>query len=463
MRAKLKLILIIFLTVLAVNASTYPIFTALAEVGNDEPKITLTYEDKTGVFYPQRYKVQSKVFTHIYEGQKYNRSADFSQKLKTLKLIKSQGWSSMQAFEFMFAGLNDDIERWLILNVNSSPQNAKVIFRPDHDIKFAIVKEKNGLVADKEKLFDDIYSQLLTTNSPKVKVKTLTVPAEIDSEYCRQETYLRSRFSTDFSTSPVARKHNIRLALKKLDGLVVPNGEIVSFNKVVGPRTAYNGFVEAKIIMGGRYEQGIGGGVCQASTTVYNAALLADMEIISANHHSLRVSYIEPSFDAMVNGSWSDLKFRNNSGRNIYIHSYCTDTRVVVEIYGAKMPYRITRRYKILSRIAHGGTEKILDYEGKYSQYVKYKGQTHILQHPKDGMISEGYLRYYSGDTLLKEVKIRDDKYAPQKGIIVEGTLAPPPPEITEENKKEENKIIDNKKDFFDLDKILKGFEDLLQ
>lgn len=68
-----------------------------------------------------------------------------------------------------------------------------------------------------------------------------------------------------------------------------------------------------------------------------------------------------------------------------------------------------------MSRIASPGSDKILDYDGKYSKYVKYKGQTHILQHPKDGMVSEGYLRYYSGDKLLKEVKIRNDRYAPQR------------------------------------------------
>jgi hypothetical protein len=133
----------------------------------------------------------------------------------------------------------------------------------------------------------------------------------------------------------------------------------------------------------------------------------------------------------------------------------------VVEIYGLQMPYRITRQYKILSRIAHSGSEKILDYEGKYSKYVKYKGQTHIVQQPKDGMISEGFLRYYKGETLLKEVKIRDDRYAPQKGLIVEGTLAPP---LTPE----EDEIIDNKANenddkLFDLDRILKGFENILQ
>ncbi|HEY8444250.1 MAG TPA: VanW family protein [Clostridia bacterium] len=454
MKKRLKQFIAIFLIVLAANASTCHFFGALAEISN-QPKITVVYGQKSAVFYPQQYKSQSKVFIHKYQEQKFNRSSSFDKKVEMLKLIKSQGWSSYDAFKFMFAGLNEDIERWLILNVYEPPQDAKIIFRPNNDIKFAIIREKYGQVADTQKLFEDIYEKIIRNPSVKVTVKTQPVPATVTADYLKEETYLRARFSTDYSFSSAGRKHNIQLAMKRFDGLVVKPGEIVSFNKVVGPRTAGNGFVEAKIIMGGRYEQGIGGGVCQASTTVYNAALLADLEIISANNHSLRVNYIEPSFDAMVNGSWSDLKFRNNTGRNIYIHSYCTQNRVYVEIYGLKMPYRITRRYKILSRIASPGSEKILDYEGKYSQYIKYKGQTHILQPPKDGMISEGYLRYYNGDTLIKEVKIRSDQYAPQKGIIVEGVLTPPPPEEKTEDKASE--------DLFDLSKIFKGLEKLLR
>ncbi|NLC16284.1 MAG: VanW family protein [Clostridiales bacterium] len=459
MNNRLKRILIMFLAVLAFWASTCQFLGVLAEI-NNSPKITIAYGQKSATFYPQKYKAQSKVFTHKYSEQQFYRSGDIKQKINMLKLIKSQGWSSYDAFKFMFAGLNDDIERWLILNVNTPPQNAKLIFRPNNSVKFAIIKEKNGQRADIQKLFDDIYQKMLTSTTVKVTAHTLPILPEITADYLKQETYLRASFSTGYASSSAGRKHNIQLAMKRFNGLVVRHGEIVSFNKVVGPRTAYNGFVEAKIIMGGRYEQGIGGGVCQASTTVYNAALLADMEIISANNHSLRVSYIEPSFDAMVNGSWSDLKFRNNTGRNVYIHSYCAQNRVVVEFYGLKMPYRITRRYKILSRIASPGSDKILDYDGKYSKYVKYKGQTHILQHPKDGMVSEGYLRYYSGDKLLKEVKIRNDRYAPQRGLIVEGVQSPPPPE-EQEQKLQESASENNQ--LFDFSKIFKGFEDILR
>lgn len=96
--------------------------------------------------------------------------------------------------------------------------------------------------------------------------------------------------------------HNIALAAEKINGCILADGEEFSFNGRVGARTESNGFLSAPIILEGDFVEGVGGGVCQASTTVYNAALLAGMEITEQHPHSLRVGYVEPSFDAMVSG-----------------------------------------------------------------------------------------------------------------------------------------------------------------
>lgn len=445
MKNKIKIVTVLIYLVLAVIASTYCVFDNLEAISNTEsdqssPSIKLVYNGQSKIFYPNSYKVKSNIFTHIAQKHKYGRSNIYSEQVKYLKLIISQGWSCQTAFKFLFTGLDNDIERWLILNVDTAPQNAKLIFQPTFATKFAIIREKLGKRADRERLYCDIFSEYINSSHINIKVNTLPINAEITAEKLKEETFLRSRFSTDYSSSSEARKHNIRLALKRLDGTIIPHGKTVSFNKKVGERTALNGFREAKIIVGGKYEQGYGGGVCQVSTTVYNAALLADMEIVSANQHSLKVGYIEPSFDAMVNSSWSDLKFCNKSGRNIYIHSYATTSRVIIEFFGVNMPYRITRHARIISRIPHSGSDRIFDVEGKYSEHVKYKGQSYIASHPKDGLVSEGYLRYHIGAKLLKEVKIRNDKYSPQRGLIVEGVLDPPPviiPETPIEDKRD--------------------------
>ena len=112
---------------------------------------------------------------------------------------------------------------------------------------------------------------------------------------------LRAEFSTNYSSSTDARKFNVALASKTLDNTLVDiNGEF-SFNYTVGERTERRGYKKAKIIVGGEFVDGVGGGVCQVSTTLYNAVLLAGLKIIECHPHSLPVSYVAPSFDAMVN------------------------------------------------------------------------------------------------------------------------------------------------------------------
>ena len=121
------------------------------------------------------------------------------------------------------------------------------------------------------------------------------------------ESVMRAEFTTSYKTSSEGRKFNIAFGASKIDGFIVKSGGIFSFNEVVGQRSTKAGFKEAKIILDGDFVNGIGGGVCQLSTTVYNAALLADMEIIEVHSHSLQIAYVKPGFDAMVSSS-SDLK-----------------------------------------------------------------------------------------------------------------------------------------------------------
>lgn len=402
--------------------------------------LKVVYGNKSAVFALDDRPLKSNIFIHHEEYQKYNRNKSYEHKANTLKVILSQGWSYESAVRFMFAHLRDDIERWLVLHCDQAPKDAALQFNPDASPIFTIVKERQGLRADRERLYRDICLGYLQNSHVEVNVHTMPVEAKITTEYLKQETYYRGGFSTGFAGSIDSRKHNIRLALKKINGTVLRSGEVFSFNKTVGPRTFANGFLEAKIILGGKYEMGVGGGVCQASTTLYNAALLADMKILAANPHSLRISYIEPSFDAMVNSGWSDLKFQNTSDRPVYIRAYTEGDRAYVSFYGAKMPYRISRAYKITKVIPHGPTQHIIDKEGKYAEFVKYKGQTYIAMHPKDGVESEGYLRYYTHDgILIREVKIRTDKYKEQNGLIVEG--AQEPPAVTPDNTPPENFI----------------------
>ena len=179
-----------------------------------------------------------------------------------------------------------------------------------------------------------------------------------------------------------------------------------------------NGYQKAKIISGGTFIDGFGGGVCQVSTTLYNACILAGLEIIEVHNHSLPVSYVEPSFDAMVNSGSSDLVVRNNSGGKIIITTSSKNDICKVKIFGKENKYKIK---KISEKIAILPAEKdFIDYEyKKYSDAVLDVGEEKRISSAKDGFISNGYLLYYDkDDNFIKKEKIRECKYNATKGII---------------------------------------------
>ena len=151
------------------------------------------------------------------------------------------------------------------------------------------------------------------------------------------EIVKRSSFSTNYSSSTLERKHNIYLASKSIDKTMVDVGGEFSFNLVVGGRTEKRGYQKSKIIINGEFADGVGGGVCQVSTTLYNAVILAGLEIVEYHPHSLPVSYVAPSFDAMVNSSYADLKFRNNTQNPIIIRAWADGDRLKIDILGQKL------------------------------------------------------------------------------------------------------------------------------
>ena len=176
-----------------------------------------------------------------------------------------------------------------------------------------------------------------------------TVLPEVSLEQLKRQTTLKCRFSTRYGNSTAARKSNVKRALKAFQGMTVENGERVSFNEAVGPRTKQNGFLKPKSLWTASTCRGVGGGVCQASTTLFNALIMSGVTVNKVHQHSLASSYVAPSFDAMVS-SVSDLVFTNETGGRIFIVAYGTDSEATVEIYGLPNEYEIRRRSVEIAR-----------------------------------------------------------------------------------------------------------------
>ncbi len=223
---------------------------------------------------------------------------------------------------------------------------------------------------------------------------------------------LIARFSTYYGDSKPNRKDNVALACRKIDGTVLYPKDEFSFNDIVGARTVENGFKSAYIIKDGEFVEGIGGGVCQVSSTVYNCALLANLTITCVRAHSLPVSYVAPSFDAMVSSA-SDLRFVNTLSSPVTIKMVADGKYLKAEMYGVES-CTIRRRSQ---------TIETLPFEIEYRDDATLKlGEEVIDTYGKAGLRSQGFLEYYQNGKLLKTVLIRKDAYFPQKRIVLRGT-----------------------------------------
>ena len=220
---------------------------------------------------------------------------------------------------------------------------------------------------------------------------------------------LLARFCTYYGDSGDNRKSNVELATRKINGLTLYPEDEFSFNGQVGERSVANGFKTAYIIQDGDFVEGVGGGVCQVSSTLYNCALLAGMTITCVNPHSLPVSYVSPSFDAMVS-SGSDFRFVNTLSAPITIKMKADGNDIIAEIYGVGRQ-TIKRRSEILETIP-------FETEYRESEDVQ-EGEEIVDSHGKEGLKSRGYLDYYENGKLVRSVQIRSDYYAPQKKLIL--------------------------------------------
>lgn len=250
-----------------------------------------------------------------------------------------------------------------------------------------------------------------------ITIGGLRMPDKVFAIDEENETYrLIAHFSTYYGDSKQNRKDNIALAARKIDGFVLYPEDEFSFNDVVGKRTVENGFKTAYVIQDGDFVEGVGGGVCQVSSTLYNCALLANLAITCVRAHSLPVSYVAPSFDAMVSSA-SDLRFVNTLCAPITLRMNANGKYLRTEIYGIGK-FDIKRRSMTLGSIP---------FEVEYrDDDTLEQGKELIDTYGKEGLKSQGWLDYYQNGKLAKSVLVRSDNYAPQKRIILKGTKTSP-------------------------------------
>ncbi|MGN1227453.1 MAG: VanW family protein [Christensenellales bacterium] len=385
------------------------------------PNLTFTYGDKSFNWNLGKMANEKESHYAIFDKQKKYLEAVKVGLDKSAKILKSQNKTDEQVlfdllpdFEDVYKQMSKEIEREF--------KETQIKFSPSSAEMFTFTNGCEGVKIDDSAMLKDIVS-----GKTKIEIKTIIESPKFTKEDLIKNTSKRSTQSTSFAGSEAGRKFNLKKAMATFNGLVVMPNEIVSFNKVLNSRDDGQPYKEAIIISNGEFTKGIGGGICQASTTIYNAVLMAGLEVLEVHRHTLPVGYVEKGFDAMVNDGGVDMRFKNNTKMPIYIKTYSKDDNVYAEVYGTPLNDIWYKKVSEKVRDIEPADAKIIpDVDGKYISKIKYKGEFYTEKYAKKGYEVKGYLYTYKGDEVMSIKLVRHEKYLPTQAVIYEGVQEPP-------------------------------------
>lgn len=308
----------------------------------------------------------------------------------------------------------DDIYNQIINEV----KDAKVIVENNNTV---IIPHTIGRQIDKAQLFSVIKEHektydtdlLLPVTFIQPKIKTYDINNMLFRDVLAAST---TKFSTSTQNN-YNRGINIKVAASKINGIILGPGEEFSFNKVVGPRTVENGYQVAKEYFRGKIIDGIGGGVCQVSTTLYNAVLFSDLETVFRKNHMFTVGYVPLGRDAAVSYNDLDFKFKNNSNWPIKIESTVSkNNRITFKIFGTNEQ---SEKSIEISHVQISTKPAPVKYVNDPSLE---EGKTVVFQEGMSGYVVDTFKIVKIGDSIVSKTKLHRSTYVPYERIIKKGT-----------------------------------------
>lgn len=356
-------------------------------------------------------------------------------KEKILSALERQSKNIIQIKEEKKSPKGLDIEE-IYKNVKRDAVDATVI-REEGKLP-VFKKEVIGYDLDKESLKAEIakkehqvpestFEFALNVIQPKVKYQDIAWEA--------YENVLGQK-TTYFPSDAYNRIRNLELALAKLNNVVIMPGEVFSYNKVVGPINASTGYKPAGVFKNGTVEQEIGGGVCQTSSTLYNAVLYANLEVVERKNHGLIVNYVQPSLDATIYQYSIDFKFRNNRNYPIKITTWINKGGSMgVKVLGTKedTDYEIQLISKVIKRTPFSTVQN--------NDPTLAVGTTKVKLAGANGLVSEAYKVYKKNGVTVKTELLSRDTYKPTNKIVLVGTKGKQASEVP--NVEEDNNTVE--------------------
>lgn len=324
--------------------------------------------------------------------------------------------------EISFGHSDDKIVEFIKSVTKEVNQEAKNATIKRGNGAFAVTDHAEGRVVDEDKLMNDIKSALVELQPDQtINAEIVVSQPRVTAEALKKIDSQLSSFSTKYSTSAAGRKFNVGFAASKINGAVIMPGETFSYNQRVGPVTAAAGFRNAGVFIGDKVEEGIGGGLCQVSSTLYQAALHSNLDIAQRRNHSMAVAYMKPGMDAVVYSPSLDLKFTNTYEHPVYISAYGDDSTLTVAVYGHKADMG-GYEYKIFSET----TSVIQPKTVRKEDATMFEGEEKVELKPVTGYTSKTYKQTIKDGKVVKTEQISSDSYKKVDQVILYGTKKKP-------------------------------------
>lgn len=389
--------------------------------------ITVKYEDKSWNLTQDDLSFTFNTDSVLKDAYDYARQGDREERYNKVLALRS----SPKTYEITNTMNYDGIDAKLkdmVKGISYNPVDATVASFDSSSATFQYADGKNGLTVDYNKLYHDVEQIINGAKTGTVNVTTTEVPfnktvAEMKSHLQKLGTY------STISTNNANGTYNMARALAAVNGTCVKPGAVFSFNGTTGNCNKENGYKEAGAILNGKLIQSYGGGICQASTTLYGAALRSNMVIVQRSNHSIPSVYCPIGQDAAVSYPELDFKFKNPTDYPIYIVTSTKGRTMTATFYGYQSP-----DYDKIEITSQKTATINAPTEAKYSvDNSLAKGATKLDSKARNGYRATAQRLFYKNGKLVKTENLPSSYYRPSPayysvgpGTTVSGKPATP-------------------------------------
>ena len=293
--------------------------------------IYIKYEDKIWCINPEDIELSYNINEAIKNAYLYTRNDNKLENIKrkcSLELNKE--YNIKLNVTYNESKLSEQLS-YIQRDINKQVKQATIEISDNGQM--IATKSKEGLEVDIISLKEQIYDMIKNKDIKNINLPVRIINPTITTKQVKSINTILGQFSTSFNEYS-SRGTNIYIAAKSTSDILIMPGDTFSYNKSTGARTWSNGYKTAKVIVNGKYVNGEGGGVCQVSTTIYNAALISGLEIQEVHNHTYPSHYVPKGRDAAVSYGYIDLKFKNNFAHPIYIKNIVSNGAITSKIYG---------------------------------------------------------------------------------------------------------------------------------